>query len=396
MVIRKKFLVGIVILGIFCFSVSPSMAELKYSPLSDKHTTYGYSQFLASTMGGDGDYVKLYNPTSVTMVVAILVYDRESGGSGSGGSTYLGYRVVKMLPHTAGSYNYMDAGTTSSSDLGSTYIEIIACPETPVNLGAKSTRMANGLGINGGGGGYGGPLGLIHPSLFRLPFDDVVEGQRQQASNDIIAGLAAVAGGAPADTFAVFGIPITGPQPDMKVKRFSSSHTLYGVSQYISGYTSGYEYYLKLSNPTPVTMIVAVLAYDRESGGSGGGGSEFVDYNVIRLAPHAAASVGGVDTDFGQRGIEIISAPETPPSSSMWGYRRTADGLGIIKTRGGYGGDTFSGNPNAFNLPSDAVVAGQRQEAINSILCGLEDIGAPLDTFKDFGIEGECVPAEAP
>jgi hypothetical protein len=172
---------------------------------------------------------------------------------------------------------------------------------------------------------------------------------------------------------------------------------LYGVSQFISALTPGdYSDYLRISNPTPVTMIVAFLAYDRPSGGDGTGSSEFLDYNVVRMSPHESSSIQGVDSEVNQRGIDIISAPETPEGSSMWGYRRTADGLGIILTHSYNTVHIFPGNPSAFTLPANDAVAGQREEAINSILCGLQDIGAPLDTFKDFGIEGECVPPESP
>ena len=92
-------------------------------------------------------------------------------------------------------------------------------------------------------------------------------------------------------------------------------------------------------------MIVAILAYDRGSGGAEGT-STYLGYRVVRIPPHA----------MGSQGCELRLV-----------------------------------NPKLFRLPSNDVVPLQREQAINDILCALQNMGAPLNIFKDFGIQGTCV-----
>jgi hypothetical protein len=197
--VRRLLIVGLVVAVAFGFIASPAEASRKYTRLTKRHTVQGVSQFLCHRPGGDGDYVKLVNPTSVTMIVAILSYDSNSGGSGSGTREFLDYRVVRLEPHEAASWDGEDG------DFGGSYLEIIAAPETKVRVGGRYTRRANGLGISGTMGSYGGGhLWLLHPSLFTLPEDAPFPGQRQDAIDAIIDGLDKI--GAPRDCFKSFGI----------------------------------------------------------------------------------------------------------------------------------------------------------------------------------------------
>jgi hypothetical protein len=51
-------------------------------------------------------------------------------------------------------------------------------------------------------------------------------------------------------------------------------------------------------------------------------------------------------------------------------------------------------HPSLFTLPEDAPFPGQRQDAIDAIIDGLDKIGAPRDCFKSFGIDpSDATPA---
>jgi hypothetical protein len=207
--ITKMISVSLLMVGVLCMFTSPAVAgpdyprmsysRMSYSKLSSHHTLYGVSQFLASRSTGYGAYIKIVNPTPVTMIVAILVYDAGSGGSGAGPREYTDYRVFRLEPHEAASYDGEDY------DFAGKYLEIIAAPEKKVRVGNFYSRKADGLGISGTMGSYGGGhLWLLYPNLFTLPEDAPFPGQRQAAIDDVIGGLNAI--GAPDSTFTEFGI----------------------------------------------------------------------------------------------------------------------------------------------------------------------------------------------
>jgi hypothetical protein len=193
-----RIVAALLMLGVLCMFAVPAVAGVRYSRWTEEHTAYGVSQFLNARATGYGSYVKLVNPTPVTMIVAIIVYDASTGGGGVGARTYADYRVLRLEPHEAASYD------GEGSSLGGMYVEIIAVPETKVRVGVRR-YIADGLGIVGTFGFYGGgKLRLAHPRLFNLPVDGISPGQRQQCIDDINAGLQAI--GAPRDSFKDFGI----------------------------------------------------------------------------------------------------------------------------------------------------------------------------------------------
>jgi hypothetical protein len=180
-------------------------------------------------------------------------------------------------------------------------------------------------------------------------------------------------------------------QAQLRYTAPSDHHTAHGVSQLLVGHTSGSGYYAKLSNPTPVTMIAALLLYDRGTGGSEGYGS-FQDCQVVRLSPHESSSVEGVDVYLDTGYIEVLTVPESPIRIGRGRPTHIADGLGIVGSLSPSGGDNlFPINPALFSLPADSVERGQRQDAIDCISAALGSIDAPADVFQEFGIVGDSV-----
>lgn len=117
---------------------------------------------------------------------------------------------------------------------------------------------------------------------------------------------------------------------------------------------------------------------------------------VRELTPHASAAI--TDRDVPENGrfrakyAEVIWAPvdKVSPGKGNGKNRRLADGLGGYfsnTSRGRDDGRPQLAHPGLFSLPSDDVVASQRQAAIDCVLAGLSSLGLSSDTFSDFGIE---------
>jgi len=178
-------------------------------------------------------------------------------------------------------------------------------------------------------------------------------------------------------------------------------HLNYGVSQFWAG-THGALRPGRYANPTPVNMVVATLIYhvinieDQLAGDDLQRISEkFLSCVVLELTPHAAVYLdedvfeagipmpGGFDDD-GPYYSEIISAPRDG---------RLADGLGILAQDGTQQASMRAVHPRLFSLPSDTVLLGQRQTAIDCVCNGLFGLDMPVpipsDIFSAFGIVGD-------
>ena len=181
--------------------------------------------------------------------------------------------------------------------------------------------------------------------------------------------------------------------------KLSKNHTLYGVSQFLAGGVSPTGYVLvKLVNPTPVTMVAVALFYEREGGKRGGTTPEtFLRCVVEELSPHAAIQIENKTECVKSNNnpacvpqyVEVISVPVDPLQAKKNGTTRLADGLGIVGSPNNFQGNLFLLNPELFSLPSDSVVDGQREDAIESICTALQNQGFSLDLFEEFGIS--CV-----
>ena len=124
-----------------------------------------------------------------------------------------------------------------------------------------------------------------------------------------------------------------------------------------------------------------------------------------RLTPHAALdltspAVGGnfptgtegdfpeVPPFFPPRYAEVIWAPEDKVRVRGRGHRgtRLADGLGG-RSQGAVNTTVHHlAHPSLFSLPSNDVVPGQREDAVNCVCNNLVLLGLDSHTFKDFGI----------
>ena len=172
-------------------------------------------------------------------------------------------------------------------------------------------------------------------------------------------------------------------------------HSAYGPSQLLVGDSTSFRnVHIRLSNPTIREHMVAVLAYERviegRSGEAGGGEAEvFNNCTVKRLTPHGSVSSSSLFTSGPFYG-EVISAPSQPIRLPNGSVTRVANGLGVLAKGGGSRENqrwqpVF---PRLFSLPSNAVVPGQREQAIRCVCLHLrflfEDV--PGDVFSDFGI----------
>lgn len=180
------------------------------------------------------------------------------------------------------------------------------------------------------------------------------------------------------------------------------------MSQFLAGNINAQETTpLKLFNPTPVTQVVAALFYERESEGPrpGGNAEQFQACLVRLLTPHGAVQLPLDFLATNRAYVEVISAPVTPVKREKDEHDdhgdhddddeglRLADGLGI---RGTATLTFFASvplsmvHPELFSLPSDDVLPGQRQAAIDCVCDGLA-LGLDPDVFEDFGID--CMPS---
>lgn len=187
---------------------SAAMADKK---LSKDHLLYGVSQFIAGNVTQykyDGvtntTPLKLFNPTSETLMFAALFYERDSvknhdisesgwflenvSPSGNSGS-YQTCLVGALAPHGAMQINL------NFLFVNRAYTEIISAPlevSDSSNHSKKSKkskksskRLRDGLGIRGTSiiTNFGSvPLSMVHPELFSLPSDDEFDELSQRDS----------------------------------------------------------------------------------------------------------------------------------------------------------------------------------------------------------------------
>ena len=193
------------------------------APLSPAHTGYGVSQYIAKNFS-DFDSTTVFgslnvtNPNERSHVFAVLFYERRIEGdisaepdAGTPG-LFLGCLVETIPPH--GSLNIAQTDPRvpdSAADHGShdpKFVQVISVPRQSATVAGRKTRVANGLGVTMEATGFGARehVALLYPELFRLPFDQVAAGQRQDAVDCICGGLSAK--GLPGGIFAhpVFGI----------------------------------------------------------------------------------------------------------------------------------------------------------------------------------------------
>ena len=164
----------------------------------------------------------------------------------------------------------------------------------------------------------------------------------------------------------------------------SAHHTAYGVSQLLAGTTiNSITAPLKLFNPVHFTQIAAALIYESKEPAPGGNAEVFQSCVVARLTPHH--SEGFALTTNRRVYIEVISSPEAKQKLPNGQMVRLGDGMGINGSTGDGSDPEYLRllHPAMFSLPSNAVVAGQREAAITCICDGLAAIGAPIDVFHD-------------
>ena len=182
----------------------------------------------------------------------------------------------------------------------------------------------------------------------------------------------------------------------------SVNHIHYGVSQFLYGHMSDQPVPVKLTNPNRVRQAAAMLIYTR------GKSDEdiptileaYVGCAVRVLGPHGALGIANgalpdVPTELSKsslrRYVEVLWAPIDPVRARSKRRRtRLADGLGGSASGGLFVSDQFAlTHPSRFTLPSNDVIAGQREAAIDCVCQGLAENNAPPDTFSDFGVR-EC------
>ena len=196
---------------------------------------------------------------------------------------------------------------------------------------------------------------------------------------------------------------------DAKFEPLSASHIDYGVSQYNYGIVprsgGGPNAFvpapMKLMNPSKVTQVAAVFVYNRSADPSQT--EVFLGCVVRKVTPHGALdlldeSIGG---DFPAGENTFFLPPGFPPryAETIWAplekvkvkgkgssKRRVADGLGGRSMGAVNATEHHLAHPKLFSLPSNKVVPGQRQAALDCVCSNLQQIGASSKTFKDFGV----------
>ncbi len=199
---------GVVFLSL---SVGPAWA-VTYKRLSQNHTLYGVSQFLAGGVAPVGNIlIKLVNPTPVTMVAAAFFYEREGGKRGGTPGKFLRCVVEELSPHAAIQIENTAECVNNPGDnptCVALYVEVISVPVEPVPLRSywqkhkHSSRLGDGLGVVGSPNTLQGNLFLLNPKLFSLPSN--IDGQRKDAIDSICTALQDK--GLSPDLFEEFGI----------------------------------------------------------------------------------------------------------------------------------------------------------------------------------------------
>ena len=221
-------------------------------------------------------------------------------------------------------------------------------------------------------------------------------------------------------------------------RKINPKHPNYGVSQLnVTNVSRQRPVCLVLNNPNHVTQLAAVLMYQRPTADRTSfcpattsalctAAADFEEYLpevflgclVVEMTPHSgvglhdSSSTTWLDTSFSDPGAAWPGCPgndrdggEGVPryAEVLWGpkekvtievdgvevTRRLANGLGGIAI-GSAKRNAQRNNlmhPSAFALPSNDVVAGQREDAIECVCAGLADLFASGDTFRPFGTD---------
>ena len=216
--------------------------------------------------------------------------------------------------------------------------------------------------------------------------------------------------------------------------KLGRKHTNYGVAQYnVTNVSRSRRVGLTLMNPIHVTQLAAILMYQRPTrnrttfcpaAAAPCTAAEFEAYLpevflgclVVEMTPHSAVSLHDststtwLDTSFTDAGAAWPGLPGTNRNSGINGMPRVAEVIwgpaekvkvagvrGLKRKADGLGGTTAGGHrtarshtnllhPGLFSLPSNDVVAGQREDAIECVCEGLADLFADRNTFEKFGI----------
>ncbi len=225
----------------------------------------------------------------------------------------------------------------------------------------------------------------------------------------------------------------------------SPQHTNYGAAQLNYGQTpNSLSVPLKLMNPNHVTQLGAVFVDQSDRGTGALPAAVYVNCVVRRVTPHGSIGIDEDDyyPDLDGDGfpddvsayIEVIWASEEPivigggdgatgnddesasddatsdddsgddngrnrnkknkhRHSDRHGTNgpapvvtRVADGLGGWSHSGRDTPDPQLAHPGLFTLPSNDVVAGQRETAIGCVCDGLVSLGVSTDVFGNFGV----------
>lgn len=196
-------------------------------------------------------------------------------------------------------------------------------------------------------------------------------------------------------------------------KPLSPNHTDYGVAQLNYGNMSQIfrsdttTPAVKLMNPNHLTQAVAGLIYSSDRGRQGAGQATevFLGCKVHVLTPHGS-------TEISEAELVTAGVPENRPlySEYIWAplekvslrkddddddhekgdrkKRRIADGLGgsAVNRFTENEGEIGLAHPGLFSLPSNSVVAGQREKAIDCICAELAAQSLDHKVFSEFGI----------
>lgn len=208
-------------------AAAPAAQAEHFKPLSPHHTSYGVSQLVYGNLppltAGNSASVKLINPNHVTQAAATLIYSSNRGNQGAGHPTevFLACKVRVVTPHGSTSISDAElvaAGAPLDRPLYSEHIwaplEKVALSEDDDDDGKdkdksgkddqKKRRLADGLGGSAEGGFEEREMRLAHPSMFSLPSNAVVAGQKERAVRCICTELAVQR--LPADTFSDFKV----------------------------------------------------------------------------------------------------------------------------------------------------------------------------------------------
>ena len=186
---------GVSLLGL---SATPLVAA-HFKELSVDHVLYGVSQYAAMDIDSESAMV-VYNPNHVAQLAAVLIYRRAEFNyqllPDSAGQFFLeeieqgpaeqwrACLVVELSPLAAIALDWPKPSDPPWPD--QTYTTTIFAPVDPVRAPGtnnKARRLADGLGGVTVGDSSDEVRGyhLVHPTMFTLPSDEVVSGQRDAA-----------------------------------------------------------------------------------------------------------------------------------------------------------------------------------------------------------------------